>query len=459
MHCTSVLLPDGKVFVVGGTRCKGTNSVISEGCKDGAVKTPEIWDPAAAVNQWSVMAPHQEVRVYHSVALLLPDARVLVGGGGLPTAYGEYPGFPDPEPVPDPVGGHASVEIFSPPYLFDRDGSPATRPVITSAPTSVNYGQTFFVGASVSGISKVAWVRLPSVTHGFNQDQRIITDLSPTQVTGGIRVTAPADPNIFPPGYYMLFVFRNGVPSVARIIQAPGVDTVGLFRPSNTTFSLSNKNAAGPADIVAQLGNPTDIPIAGDWDGNGATTIGINRSSNFWALRNSNSSGAGEVAFTFGIAGDKPITGDWNRDGVTTIGVYRPGNQTFFLRNSNSTGFADVAFSINWGQGADAIPVAGDWDGDGVSSIGLYFPSTSTFHLRNQNSAGPASLTVQVGASGDLPVVGDWDGDGRTNVGAFRPATATFRLRSRNDSAAPIWVFAYGASGDLPIAGNWRGGQ
>jgi galactose oxidase len=131
--------------------------------------------------------------VYHSAALLLPDGRVLSTGGN---------GFPD-------------TEIYSPPYLFK-----GTRPTITSAPASVAYRQSFFVGTpNASAISKITMLRLSSVTHAFNMSQ-YINQLSFSQTTGGLNVTAPASGNVAPPGYYLLFLLNgSGVPSVAKFVR------------------------------------------------------------------------------------------------------------------------------------------------------------------------------------------------------------------------------------------------
>lgn len=226
VYHTATLLPDGKVLVSGGVACPGSINIetVINGiptCSDGQVLTPELWDPQTG--KWTTMNKHNDVRAYHSIAALLPDGRVLVGGGGLPGAVGERGIFG--APITDVnqdwarLFGHFSIEIFSPPYLFDANGNPATRPVITSAPTSATYGETVFVATSNAGLQpKVSLVRLPSVTHGTNQDQRLIS-IDPVPVAGGIQVTIPTSPSRVPPGHYMLFVLNNGVPSVSAIVR------------------------------------------------------------------------------------------------------------------------------------------------------------------------------------------------------------------------------------------------
>jgi hypothetical protein len=137
--------------------------------------------------------------VYHSTALLLPDARVLLTGSG------------------DAAGNanHYDAELFSPPYLFN-----GTRPTISSAPTTLGYAQSFFLGTPTpTSIARVTLVRLGSVTHAFDSNQRFI-ELTFVRTTGGLTVKTPASRNVAPPGHYMVFVLNGAsVPSVAKIIR------------------------------------------------------------------------------------------------------------------------------------------------------------------------------------------------------------------------------------------------
>ena len=141
----------------------------------------------------------QTPRMYHSTALLLPDARVLVAGGGRD--------FPE---VDQPSG-----EIYSPPYLFK-----GPRPTIASAPTSIQYAAAFFVSTPDGGrTGAVSLVRLGTVTHAFNENQRFVpVTFQPSP--GGLTIQAPATANLAPPGHYMLFIVdTNGVPSQAAIVK------------------------------------------------------------------------------------------------------------------------------------------------------------------------------------------------------------------------------------------------
>ena len=202
-HLNSTVLPDGQVLITGGTTGAGFVN-ISPGL---AAREAEMWNPAN--NQWTTLAANQTMRVYHSVSLLLPDGTVLHGASG--DAQAIQPGGGGIVDVP-PERNH---EIFRPPYLFK-----GARPTITTAPAQVAYGEAFAVATpNVGQITGARWIRLGSVTHAFDFGQRANT-LSFTATATGIEVTAPASPNLAPPGDYMLFILnRNGVPSAGKVIR------------------------------------------------------------------------------------------------------------------------------------------------------------------------------------------------------------------------------------------------
>jgi hypothetical protein len=196
-HLNSTILPDGQVLITGGTSGGGFVN-INQAL---ATKTAEEWNPST--NQWTTLAANSRMRVYHSVSILLPDATVLHGASGNAMAGAV--------PVPD----ENNHEIFSPPYLFK-----GARPTITSAPTSVGYGQSFSVATpNAAQVTTVRWTHIGTVTHAFDFGQRANT-LTFTRTATGVDVTAPSGPNLAPPGYYNLFILnRNGVPSTGRFIK------------------------------------------------------------------------------------------------------------------------------------------------------------------------------------------------------------------------------------------------
>jgi hypothetical protein len=189
----STLLPDGTVLVTGGGRTIGDYDIPN------AVYAAELWSPTTET--WTTLSSMHAPRLYHGSAILLPDGRVLISGGGR-------------SPGPD-ARDQENSEVFAPPYLFK-----GPRPTITTAPGQLTYGQGFTVQTpDASRIAKVTLVAIGSQTHGINMSQRYLP-LTFTTGSGSLTVTAPANANLATPGYYMLFIVDNqGIPSIAAPVR------------------------------------------------------------------------------------------------------------------------------------------------------------------------------------------------------------------------------------------------
>lgn len=230
-------------------------------------------------------------------------------------------------------------------------------------------------------------------------------------------------------------------------------DTPGIYRDSDRQWYLRADNSAGVADVRIVYGNPSDVAIAGDWDGDGYDTVGIYRDNTFY-LRNANSAGPADRLVNFGAPGDIPVAGDWDGDGIDTVGVYRPANGVWYLRNSNTSDDPDLAFVYGL---PNETPVTGDWDGDGIDTIGIFRASDRSWYLRNSNSAGPSDLNaIPYGdPANDVPVTGDWNGDGIDTFGVYRSAEGVWYLRDSNSAGVADLVFNYGLINEKPIVGRW----
>lgn len=228
-------LADGKVLLTGGGGMPewGVDNVGAN-----VALTASIWNPATGA--WTDGAAARKAREYHSTALLLPDATVLVGGGG----------------APGPVS-QLNAEIYRPPYLFTPSGEPAPRPRIASAPATVAHGETFVVAMkTTAAISRITMVRTGSATHSLDVEQRFL-ELPFRQVGNHLHVQLDADAATAPPGWYMVFAIdANGVPSVARIVQVPVPRTTvppsAMLATSVTRFAGNTAIAMnGSADVTA----------------------------------------------------------------------------------------------------------------------------------------------------------------------------------------------------------------
>jgi hypothetical protein len=198
-HVNAVLLPDRTVLATGGALARESRLTPT--------LQPEIYDPAS--NTWTLGAPSKIPRLYHSVALLLPDGRVVAASGN--PAQGNHV-----EWGKDPQNEEMRLDIYSPPYLFK-----GPRPVITAAPKEWHYGQAVDIASPQAGA--IRWAHLVKngvTTHSFDTGQRLV-DLPITAQGGGkVRVTLTGAPNIAPLGWYMLFLTdKHGIPSVAQWVH------------------------------------------------------------------------------------------------------------------------------------------------------------------------------------------------------------------------------------------------
>jgi hypothetical protein len=224
-------------------------------------------------------------------------------------------------------------------------------------------------------------------------------------------------------------------------------------------WSLRNTNTTGIADITTVFGNPTgDLPVVGDWNGDGVDTIGVYRSAEGKLyLSNSNTAptAALTLALTFGNPGDTPFAGRWDasmtQDGV---GVYRPSNGILYQKKALTSGSSDY-FAIFGNPGDQAV--AGDWNGDGFDSIGVYRAADQKWYLSNNgtpNGITSADLNFVWTIGPNAPIVGDWNGDKTTTVG-YLTASGNFVLHPANAASGADTVFPFGPTGAIPVAGKW----
>ncbi len=260
IEMNATILPNGKVLAIGGS----TN--------DEDTTTPslnaDLYDPVA--NTMSSAGTNAYAHLYHSTSLLLPDATVWFAGGN-----------------PEQGTWEPHMEIYQPAYLFNSNGTLATRPTITSAPASIGYGSQFTVQTpDAASISSVVLMRNGAVTHAFNMDQRMV-GLSFAAGSGSLTVTAPSSGNIAPPGYYMLFLLNSaGVPSVSTMIQVPSgialppppsgisfvqVNSATATSGSSIAIPYANGQIAGDLNVVAVMSGDTTSSISSVTDSNDNT--------------------------------------------------------------------------------------------------------------------------------------------------------------------------------------------
>src|SRR5215469_13454841 len=251
VELNAVILPNGKVLALGGSVNDEDTTTLS--------LSADLYDPAT--NKFSSAGANASQRLYHSVALLLPDATVWVAGGN--PSRGTY---------------NNTIEIYQPPYLFNSDGTMATRPLITSAPSAISYSNSFSVTTpDAANISSVVLVRNGTVTHAFGMDQREV-GLSFTAGSGTLSVTAPPNGNAAPPGYYMMFILNSsGVPSLASFVQLGQLPAIGFAQVAAATptsaqvlpVTFPGTQTAGNVNIVVVGWSDTTSTVSSVVDSQG----------------------------------------------------------------------------------------------------------------------------------------------------------------------------------------------
>ena len=266
-HANTVLLPDGTMATIGG----GLGSVQT-GSPNGspgqyAAEEPqlqtELWDPATRT--WALGAAQQEYRAYHSTAVLLPDGRIVSAGD-------DYNGRFTVDPTMNQR--QDSAEIYEPPYLFDGTAL-APRPRITSSATAMKWAKAYELGVAgadgtTRAVTRAALVAPGAATHAVDMNQRYVPLEVTARTSGSLTVKTPADGNIAPGGWYMLFVLdETGTPSMARWVRldaaAPDPVVTPTPTPSATSTATPTPTAsptATPGPSPAATPAPTTVPPA-----------------------------------------------------------------------------------------------------------------------------------------------------------------------------------------------------
>ncbi|MDR7135334.1 hypothetical protein J2X06_002543 [Lysobacter niastensis] len=424
----ATVLADGRVFLSGG-------STANNNPVNGVAYTSEIFNPAT--NTWSLGATAQRMRLYHSTSLLLPDATVLTLGGG---ALGG--GNPGPQL-------NLNAEVYFPPYLFNANGTPANRPIISSAPMSVAPATKIRIGTPTpSAISRITLIKSGSVTHSFDMDQRFL-QLPFTVVGGELEATLPANTFETPPGFYLLFAINSqGVPSEAAMMrinvagQAPSTATLtvrkvvvndngGTKTASNFSFSV---NGAAPVAFEADGTNVLTVAA-------GTYSITEPAVANYAASL----SGCSNVVLAAGGSATCTIT---NNDLATsaTLTVRK-----IVVNDSGGNKVApDFSFSVN-----GAAATAFEADGSNVLTVaaGTYNVTEPAASGYATTYSGCSGITLASGASATCTITNNDIASGTTNL----IANGDFEVNSLAPGTAALVTGLLGWANTAGPVKLWKG--
>jgi len=287
----AVILPTGDVLALGGSATDEDASTAS--------LNADLYDPGS--NSFSSAGANAYPRLYHSVALLLPDATVWIAGSN-----------------PSRGTWESHMESYRPAYLYTRDGNnnvvAATRPTIIGAPSNVAWGGQFSVSTpDAANISQAVLARPGSSSHSFDFDQRLV-GMSFTAGSGSLTITGPPNSKIAPPGYYMLFLINNnGVPSVASFVLLGSSGS----NPAPLVSSISPTSGSGSGGTAVTITGTGFLSGATVSIGGTATGVNVVSSTSITATTPAHSTGAVNVV----------VTNTDNQAGTLTNGYsYNPSN-------------------------------------------------------------------------------------------------------------------------------------
>ncbi|HTF26004.1 MAG TPA: fibronectin type III domain-containing protein [Candidatus Limnocylindria bacterium] len=365
IEMNATILPNGKILTSGGSQ-------IDEDGTTASLKA-ELYDPTAgATGAFTSAGSNTYPRLYHSNTILLPDATVLMAGSN--PRQGAY----DPH-----------MEIYSPPYLFNSNGTLATRPTIASVtPGVIGYNGAFQVQTpDAANITSAVLIRAGAVTHSFDMDQRLV-GLVFTAGSGVLNLTSPPNSNIAPPGYYLLFILNSsGVPSGAQFVQLSLTPTD--LSPTGTIVTPTSNVAIGPGQSVSFSGTGSDP------DG---TVAAYNWVFPSGSPSSSSSQNPGSVSFA------NPGTYIASLTVTDNVGLTdpSPATRTITVTPDFSLTFSPATQTVVAGNGTsytiNVVPGPNFTGSVSFSASGLPSGASATFNPATVTTSGSTTMTVSTSA-------------------------------------------------------------
>jgi hypothetical protein len=476
--------------------------------------TPDTWLTVNASSAYMTWLGKSSTSSTHALYLrdiaagstVMVDAQATANGGAAPNGDVVYPGASSqlwryrggvttaisaPKPgISDPVSDGTNVayqlkssQSYST-WLITPGGEIALDAAGTGSAASgsdyaVDNGWTAFTRSASDG-SRNVWERAPDGTTSrvtffgdivsiaaLNSDGRVVVySGGRTYLTGPNAAVVDVGASWSPAFWRGSDVFLVIGRSVMRVLQTlpigtytPDVDGDGRtdmlrFAAGGWQIKTSSTTFSTPAAVT--LGADGDVPVIGDFDGDGRQDPAVYRaSSGMWTIANSGSLAGPPVTLHLGGPSFVAVAGDYDADGKTDPAVYDRTSGTWLVVTSSSNYATTLTF--NWGGPGFTAVGNLDFDGDGKTDLTVYQPATGRWFVALSGSGYSSTLTVTLGGPGIALVPGDYDGDRKADFAVYERATGLWHeLRSSTGYTTQVDV-AWGGAGYIPVPGDYDG--
>ncbi len=392
----------------------------------------------------------------------------------------DRPGLSAPRPYASGVAPNVSLEWRATPFATSFDlylgTSPGTLSFVARIPALAtdNPPATYsWTPPAPLGSGRTFFWKVVARTDASEQDPSLVADSGTWSFTtlGTPARGAPSQPGVFrrttgqwfTMGRAALTFGNPGDVPVPADYDGDGTADAAVWRPSTGAWWIRRSRTASVEHVPWGVARSRDVPLPADYDGDGRADIAVWRPETAtWYIRSTRT--ASPLVVPWGQAGDQPVPADYDGDGAADLALWRPATGTWWILTSGSGFSASQAWTMAWGNTTD-VPVPADYDGDRRADIAVWRPETGQWWiLRSVDDYAPATVIVArwgVGAKDDVPLAEDFDGDGRADLVVWRPGDASWFILQSLTGYATHRVVPYGdeAWGDVPLQAGWPAAQ